>query len=282
VAKWQFIEEKARAVLESFAYREVRPAPCDQRGHPRPAGSESLAQVYLAHARWRAEPVTRWYQLRTDWAQIVGACFGIAGPGGEAELLAMLMGLMAEVGIPPSAVAPRMTGAGAGLHRLIARLGLPAQKEDAGAGDRFSFSILGGGAALASGGRRDDLVVTAGGPPTAALFFDVDLAEVIRAVPEPAESFQAPLIAFFAVAGEEARGEALEMSHRLRLGGVRAEIAHQEGASIEEQVERARELGARVAVTVGSGGVVVEDLELGRKEEVEKGELEATIRRWLD
>jgi histidyl-tRNA synthetase len=91
VSKWQFIEEKARSVLESFAYREIRTpileyTPLfvrsvgevtdvvekqmytfeDRDGRSvsmRPEGTAPTVRAYIANAQWNKEPVTRWYYL---------------------------------------------------------------------------------------------------------------------------------------------------------------------------------------------------------------------------
>jgi histidyl-tRNA synthetase len=91
VSKWHFLEEKARAVLESFAYRELRTpileyTPLfvrtvgevtdvvekqmytfdDRDGRSvslRPEGTASAVRAYIEHAQWNREPVTRWYYL---------------------------------------------------------------------------------------------------------------------------------------------------------------------------------------------------------------------------
>ncbi|HVZ75138.1 MAG TPA: histidine--tRNA ligase [Polyangia bacterium] len=91
VSKWRFFEEKARAMLESFAYHEVRTPVLeytplfvrsvgevtdvvekqmytfdDRDGRSvslRPEGTASAVRAYIEHAVWNREPVTRWYYL---------------------------------------------------------------------------------------------------------------------------------------------------------------------------------------------------------------------------
>ncbi len=91
VSKWQFVEEKARQVLEAFAYREVRTpileyTPLfvrsvgevtdvvekqmytfdDRDGRSvslRPEGTASSVRAYIGHAQWNREPITRWYYI---------------------------------------------------------------------------------------------------------------------------------------------------------------------------------------------------------------------------
>ena len=91
VSKWHFLEEKARGVLESFAYRELRTPVLeytslftrsvgevtdvvekqmytfdDRDGRSvsmRPEGTAPAVRAYLAASQWNQEPVTRWYYL---------------------------------------------------------------------------------------------------------------------------------------------------------------------------------------------------------------------------
>jgi histidyl-tRNA synthetase len=91
VSKWQFVEEKARQVLDAFAYREVRTpileyTPLfvrsvgevtdvvekqmytfeDRDGRSvsmRPEGTAPAVRAYVGRAQWTREPVTRWYYI---------------------------------------------------------------------------------------------------------------------------------------------------------------------------------------------------------------------------
>jgi histidyl-tRNA synthetase len=91
VSKWHFLEEKARGVLESFAYRELRTpileyTPLfvrsvgevtdvvekqmytfdDRDGRSvsmRPEGTAPAVRAYLGASQWTKEPVTRWYYM---------------------------------------------------------------------------------------------------------------------------------------------------------------------------------------------------------------------------
>ena len=91
VSKWQFLEQKARDVLEAFAYRELRTPVLeytplfvrsvgevtdvvekqmytfdDRDGRSvslRPEGTASAVRAYIERAQWNKEPVTRWYYI---------------------------------------------------------------------------------------------------------------------------------------------------------------------------------------------------------------------------
>lgn len=91
VSKWQFVEEKARIVLDAFAYRELRTpileyTPLfvrsvgeatdvvekqmytfdDRDGRSvtmRPEGTAPAVRAYVSQALWNQDPVTRWYYI---------------------------------------------------------------------------------------------------------------------------------------------------------------------------------------------------------------------------
>jgi histidyl-tRNA synthetase len=143
VSKWQFVEEKARAILDAFSYREVRTPILeytalfvrsvgevtdvvekqmytfdDRDGRSvsmRPEGTAPTVRAYIGRTQWNKEPVTRWYYLgpmfRHERAQRgrlrqfhqVGAeVYGVADPTIDAEMIAMLAGLLQEIGLRPS------------------------------------------------------------------------------------------------------------------------------------------------------------------------------------
>jgi histidyl-tRNA synthetase len=158
VSKWQYVEEKARGVLEAFAYRELRTpileyTPLfirsvgettevvekqmytfdDRDGTSvtmRPEGTAPAVRAYMGRAQWNRESVTRWYYMGPmfrherqqrgrlrQFHQIGAEVFGIAGPSIDAELIAMLTGLLAELGLDPK-----------GLEVAINTLGEPEER----------------------------------------------------------------------------------------------------------------------------------------------------------
>src|SRR5450631_2672205 len=143
VSKWQFVEEKARGVLEAFAYRELRTPVLeytplfvrsvgevtdvvekqmytfdDRDGRSvsmRPEGTAAAVRAYIENAQWNREPVTRWYYLGPmfrheraqrgrlrQFHQIGAEWFGVNEPSADAETIAMLVALLAELGIKSS------------------------------------------------------------------------------------------------------------------------------------------------------------------------------------
>jgi histidyl-tRNA synthetase len=272
VSKWQFVEEKTRAVLESFAFRELRSA-------------GTLDRAYVVHARWEHEPVTRWYRLERagERPRIEAAVFGPRPPTADAELIAMTVGLLAESDVPGSR---RVLSVGADqeIRALLATLGIP--HEPAPPAPAMFFEVRAGNHRLAAGTRNDELISSLGGPPVPALLLEIDLEPLVAAIDEPDENFEPPLTAFFACDGARARAWALKAAHRLRLDGVRAEIGHDD-APLDEQRARAAALNARLGIIVRdedlhAGNVLVEDHGTDRRELVSVDDLESTIRQRVD
>jgi histidyl-tRNA synthetase len=145
VAKWQFVEEKARLLLDAFAYRELRTPILEYTGlfsrtvgeatelvekqmytfddrdgssvSMRPEGTASAVRAYIARSQWNREPVTRWYYMGPmfrheraqrgrlrQFHQIGAEVFGLGGPAVDAEMIAMLVALFVELGLPAQAL----------------------------------------------------------------------------------------------------------------------------------------------------------------------------------
>jgi histidyl-tRNA synthetase len=297
VAKWQYVEEKARAVLDAFGYREVRTAAVAPDGTLRPPGPSALGRTYLAHALWLREPVTRWYELGPVFrrvhqkvqqtSQLAGVAFGAPGPAIDAEVIAMLVGLVGEAGVPGAATSTTLAPAGDGgrahqervrgfLAGLQVRAGVSSRSADAPPPE-LTFTIAAEDVPLVQGGRADGLVRTLGGPPSPAFTFTLDLAALVEAVPDPAESFLSPPAAAIVAEGPRAADWALTASHHLRMAGVRLELAPGPAART-----RARLLVIARDEDLARGRVVIEDLASGTREEIPEDELEATIRVRLD
>jgi histidyl-tRNA synthetase len=171
VSKWQFLEEKARAVLEAFAYRELRTPALeytslfvrsvgevtdvvekqmytfdDRDGRSvslRPEGTASAVRAYVERAQWNKEPITRWYYLgpmfRHERAQRgrlrqfhqVGAeWFGVDQPSADAEMIAMLVAMLEEIGLPRSSLQIVLNSLGAPEERAAYRDALVAFYSD--------------------------------------------------------------------------------------------------------------------------------------------------------
>jgi histidyl-tRNA synthetase len=271
VSKWRFVEEKVRGVLDSFAFREVRSA-------------ATLDRLYLAHARWQHEPLTRWYRLESgEHPRFEVAVFGAGSPSAEAEVIAMTAGLLEDLGVP----APQRALTVRASAETQALLGaLRVQFEEAPMATAMSFDARDGAQRLAAGVRNDELVTALGGPPVPALLLEIDLDPLLAAIDEPDESFESPLVALFACDGPAARAWALAAAHRLRLDGVRTDIGHDD-APLDQQRARAASLGARLGIIVReedlhAGQVLVEDHGTARRELVALGDLESTIRQRVD
>lgn len=162
VAKWQYVEEKARSLLDAFAYRELRTpileyTPLflrsvgeatevvekqmytfdDRDGSSvsmRPEGTASAVRAYISRSQWNREPVTRWYYLGPmfrheraqrgrlrQFHQIGAEVFGLPGPAIDAEMIAMLVALLADLGIKPGDVEVAINSLGAPDERTAYR-----------------------------------------------------------------------------------------------------------------------------------------------------------------
>jgi histidyl-tRNA synthetase len=167
VSKWHFLEQKARDLLEAFAYREVRTpileyTPLfvrsvgevtdvvekqmytfdDRDGRSvtmRPEGTAAAVRAYIERAMWNTEPVTRWYYMgpmfRHERAQRgrlrqfhqVGAeLFGVNEPTADAEMIAMLVALLVQLGLPAGAVQVTLNSLGEPEERAAYRDALVA------------------------------------------------------------------------------------------------------------------------------------------------------------
>jgi histidyl-tRNA synthetase len=294
VAKWQYIEEKARTVLDAFAYREVRTRVVADDGALRAPGPAPLARAYVAAARWLREPVTRFYQLGPVFAaaggkgkieerpHLAGAVFGGAGAAVDAEVIAMLAGFLAEAGVPAAPTVTTLAApdeAGRARHdevrRLLAALQVETAAGPGAASAELSFVVAAAGAPLIRGGRDDHLVPGLGGPAVPAFTFTVDLTALVAAVPDPAESFGLAPAVLLTARGPSASDWALITAHRLRLGGLRVEVG-------DAAAGRARLVVVARDEELARGLVGIEDLATGVREEVAKDDLEAVIRMRLD
>jgi len=162
VAKWQYVEEKARSILDAFAYRELRTPILEytplflrsvgeatevvekqmytfddrdgSRVSMRPEGTASAVRAYMARSLWNREPVTRWYYMGPmfrheraqrgrlrQFHQIGAEVFGLPGPAIDAEMIAMLVALLADLGIKASDIQVAVNSLGAPEERTAYR-----------------------------------------------------------------------------------------------------------------------------------------------------------------
>jgi histidyl-tRNA synthetase len=162
VSKWQFLEEKARGVLDAFAYRELRTPVLeytplfvrsvgevtdvvekqmytfdDRDGRSvslRPEMTASAVRAYVGGTQWNKEPVTRWYYIGPmfrheraqrgrlrQFHQIGAELFGAAEPSADAEMIAMLVALLVDLGLPEGAIEVSLNSLGEPEERAAYR-----------------------------------------------------------------------------------------------------------------------------------------------------------------
>ncbi len=167
VSKWQFVEEKARSVLEAFSYRELRTPSLeytplfvrsvgeatevvekqmytfdDRDGSSvtlRPEGTAPAVRAYVSRSQWNREPVTRWYYLGPmfrheraqrgrlrQFHQIGAEVFGLNAPSIDAEMIAMLVGMLTEFGLQASDLSVTINTLGEPDERVAYREALRA------------------------------------------------------------------------------------------------------------------------------------------------------------
>jgi histidyl-tRNA synthetase len=260
VSKWQFVEEKARAVLEAFGYREAR---------------ARFEQPYVEGRRWEREAATKWY--RFEDGGLAATFFGAGEASADAEVVGMAAAIATEAGAPAERLRLEVAGLAA---EWCDGLGVAVEVK---AGERMSFRLRGSGHLIASGHRYQ---LSLPDRRVAARLMKVELGALVAAVPDPPASFEPQLATFFACEGDTARAWALRAAHQLRLAGIRAEVAH-DGAPLAAQLERARGLGVRLAVVVDAAGLAagrvrIEDFGTGRGHDVAPAEVEAAVRPLLD
>ena len=312
VAKWQFVEEKARTVLDAFCHREVRPpllAPL--------AGLDAMgafAHAYVAHMPWQTDPITRWYSMgpafRSEtgpfgWQQgheIAAVVFGLASPSAEAELYAMAGTLLRECGLPAGQLRLTLTGGEAAAthdHQAALFAGLsdlghvPHRAAGRHGGDHVGPEMeitlnRPGGAVpllLCRGQRHDEVVAHLGGPATAAVGWSVDLGQVIAALTDSNAGYQAAISLLVAPQSAAARKVALPLSLRLRAAGFRTELEHRD-LDADATLARAGALGARLVLLVpgpgGDGRLTLVDRSSGQREPIAADALEVRVAQLLD
>lgn len=107
---------------------------------------------------------------------------------------------------------------------------------------------LGAQNAVAAGGRYDQLVAELGGPDVPGIGFAIGVERLLLITPETAAPSGVQI--FIAPLGEEARREAIRISHQLNREGVKTMIDY-EGRSLKAQLRRANKYGARYVLIIG-------------------------------
>jgi hypothetical protein len=260
VAKWQFVEEHARGVLDAHAHREVRPPLSRDDG-----SLAGLAACYAAHAATLGDPVARWYALGpvlapdgSERRRIAVALFGVAEPSAESELATLAMTLLEQCGLEG--------------RRLVRGRGAA----------EATFTVHVGGGLLCEGGRADELVGRAGGPPTPAVGFVIDLDALVGALADADEGYQ-PVINVLVSARDDAATEAaLAAAGRLRGSGIRTDFEHRP-RSADENLAHAAATGARLlAVVAADGAIELIDVDSGDAESVTADDLDLRVAQLLD
>ena len=105
----------------------------------RPEGTASAVRAYIERAQWNREPVTRWYDIGPmfrheraqrgrlrQFHQIGAELFGVDAPSVDAEVIAMLVSMLGEMGLPASALDVNLNSLGEPDERVAYRDALVA------------------------------------------------------------------------------------------------------------------------------------------------------------
>lgn len=277
VAKWQFVEEKARAVLDAFAFRQVRLAPGID------PGLAALQAAYAAHAPSRRDPVVRWYGVGATSVpgepprhQLTALVTGDPTPAADAELCLLALTLLREADLAPGGL--RLSLASEPVAHLLTGLG---ESVTGLPGADFAFHVtfttpaIATPLPLASGGR-------AGATATTLL---VDLDGVVQALHDADAGYEPAISILVAPIGAGAEAPALALAQRLRGSGIRTEIEHRPLGE-PAFLARAQALGARLMLEVASPGspaaIRLVDVEDGRTELLPADDVERRVAQLLD
>jgi histidyl-tRNA synthetase len=105
----------------------------------RPEGTAAAARAYIERAQWNREPVTRWYYIGPmfrheraqrgrlrQFHQIGAELFGVDAPSVDAEMIAMLVAMLGEMGLPAGALEVNLNSLGQPEERAAYRDALVA------------------------------------------------------------------------------------------------------------------------------------------------------------
>ena len=168
IGRWHRVEQAFARTMSLYGYREARTPyveptalfvrtvgettdivekemySFEHHGEPltlRPEGTAGLARAYVEHNVNASEPVTKWWYLGPmfraerpqrgryrQFSQLGAELYGDAGPAADAEMIDMLVGFFASLGIP--GVRVLVNSLGAGESRAAYRAALTRFLED--------------------------------------------------------------------------------------------------------------------------------------------------------
>jgi histidyl-tRNA synthetase len=269
----------------------------------RPEGTASSVRAFVQHSVQAREPVTKWYYVgpmyrrerpaKGRYRQFYQAgieVFGDPGPFIDAEVIDMVVGFIASLGITEVEVLVNSIGDDDrahfdGLQETLTILGTPYRVDGSLVRGldyytRTLFEVLGKGEglgaqnALLGGGRYDQMVKSFGGPDTPAIGFAMGLERLLMAMPESEPDSHVDVFIVAAQAG--VRGEATLLGRELRDAGLRVE-SDLRGGSLKSQLRRADKINTRIAMILGEeeveeGVVQLKDLQNKTQDKVPRAE----------
>jgi histidyl-tRNA synthetase len=145
----------------------------------------------------------------------------------------------------------------------------------------FSFVCdrLGAQAEIGGGGRYDGLVEQLGGPPTPAVGWAMGVERVMLALGDVEEPVVPKVFVSHSASSEKGSQIAMALAEEMRRAGIFAEV-ELAGRSVKGQFKHANRIGADVVVVIeDDGSTQLRDMESGRQEPVDRGDVVAAIKR---
>lgn len=291
IAKWQYVEEKARAVLDAFCHREVRPFDLSANDDLLQTLGRLFAQV---HGTASGAAISRWYCFGPTSAgstagfpvrrQLVAASYGNPTPSLAAEICQVAMTLLRESDIAAAQLrltltAPAGDAFATSVVDLLRGLGEKPDRatDPASAGTVFTVAAAKGPLC------RGSLIASVA--PSPSLFgFVIELGAVMAALTDEDAGYQpSPSVIVVPASPVGAEGPALAVAQRLRNSGIRTDLRH-DFAALDTLEPAAAESGARLLVAVGADGAPLTLINLtdGARETADLAELDRKVTQLLD
>ncbi len=120
---------------------------------------------------------------------------------------------------------------------------------------KVSKELLGNQNAICGGGRYDNLVETLDGPPTPAVGFAFGVERLIVALKANDYPLVDPHVhAYFLIMGKQARLKAMELSQKLRLGGLLTDLDYMD-KGMKGQFKQSAHKNARFVIIIGDAEI---------------------------
>lgn len=299
IAKWQYIEEKARSVLDAFCHREVRPLGLTSEDDL----LQRLARLPAAEDGTESAAITRWYCFGATFGtptrpvrrQLVAATLGPPAASLAAEICQLAITLLRESDIPAAYLRLTLTSSPAtesfvsAVAALLGGVGervtIEATSEE-GTGGFMSAAVLAPTAEPLTVCQGRWLPLANRDGESALVGFVIELDAVVAALTDEDTGYlPAPSVVVAPSSPEGTNAHALKVAQRLRKSGIRTDLRHS-FVPVEDLQAEAAAIEARLLVVVAAEGAT-ERLTLinvadGMSETADLAELDRKVIQLLD